>query len=185
MWGVPLANSLVPIVCLKVGGLAPRSWVFLCSDVRRNLGTHSCQRQPWQIRASLKLLGSAPPIIPFHSIGAAHVPTTKSECAADLDPYWRLPDTAGLLIKIPASMLELDNTGGVLVFGAAGLAGLLFLQCLRGLWQIIRIERGLSDVPSAPGGNILIGHVLPLLKGTPWNIMAAWVMNSQPLVSQT
>ena len=71
---------------------------------------------------------------------------------------------------------------GVLVFGATCLAGLVSLHCLRGLWRIISIERGLRDVPSAPGGNTLVGHVLPLLKGTPWNVMAAWVMDSPPLV---
>ena len=68
------------------------------------------------------------------------------------------------------------------LLGAACLAALIILRCLRGLWHTVSIERGLLGVPKAPGGNILIGHVLPLLKGTPWNIMAAWVMESPPLV---
>ena len=84
-----------------------------------------------------------------------------------------------------ASMSWFEGSGGMLAFGVACLAGLLLLHCLRGLWRTISIERGLGSVPSAPDGNVFIGHVLPLLKGTPWNIMAAWVMDSPPLVSQT
>ena len=84
-----------------------------------------------------------------------------------------------------ANMSWFEGLGGVLAFGVASLAGLLLLHCLRGLWRTVSIERGLGSVPSAPGGNIFIGHVLPLLKGTPWNIMAAWVMSSPPLVCQT
>ena len=82
-------------------------------------------------------------------------------------------------------MSGVDSTGALLGFGAACLAGMLLLHCLRGLWRTISIERGLGSVPIAPGGNIFIGHVLALLKGTPWNIMAAWVMSSPPLVCQS
>lgn len=79
-------------------------------------------------------------------------------------------------------MVQFELTGGVFLFGAACLAGLVVLHCLRGLWQIVSIEKRLRSMPSAPGGNIFLGHVSPLLKGTPWNIMAAWVMDSPPLV---
>ena len=79
-------------------------------------------------------------------------------------------------------MLEVHQIQMAALLGAACVAALIALRCLRCLWQIISIERGLRGVSKAPGGNILIGHVLPLLKGTPWNIMAAWVMDSPPLV---
>ena len=79
-------------------------------------------------------------------------------------------------------MLEVHQIRMAALLGAACVAALIALRCLRCLWQIISIERGLRGVSKAPGGNILIGHVLPLLKGTPWNIMAAWVMDSPPLV---
>ena len=59
---------------------------------------------------------------------------------------------------------------------------LAITQLLRSLARMVMIGRGLADIPSVPGGNALIGHVLPLLKGTPWDIMAAWVQQSPPLV---
>ena len=62
------------------------------------------------------------------------------------------------------------------------LISLAITQLMRTLARMLMIGRGLADIPSAPGGNILIGHVLPLLKGTPWDIMAAWVQQSPPLV---
>ncbi len=74
------------------------------------------------------------------------------------------------------------HPGQAALLAAAVLLSLVCFQLLRGLYQTVAIERGLSDVPSAPGGNFLLGHVLPLLKGTPWDIMAAWVINSPPLV---
>ncbi len=72
--------------------------------------------------------------------------------------------------------------GQAALLAAAILLSLACFQLLRGLYRVVAIEKGLSDVPSAPGGNFLLGHVLPLLKGTPWDIMAAWVINSPPLV---
>ena len=62
------------------------------------------------------------------------------------------------------------------------LVSLAIAQLVRSLARMVMIGRGLADIPSAPGGNPLIGHVLPLLKGTPWDIMAAWVQDSPPLV---
>lgn len=85
---------------------------------------------------------------------------------------------------IPANGDAAFNPGHVAFLAAALLLSLACFQLLRGLCRMIAIERGLSDVPSAPGGNFLLGHVPPLLKGTPWDIMAAWVINSPPLVGQ-
>ncbi len=74
------------------------------------------------------------------------------------------------------------HPGQAALLAAAVLVSLACFQLLRGLWRMVAIERDLSDVPSAPGGNLLLGHVLPLLMGTPWDIMAAWVIKCPPLV---
>ena len=87
-----------------------------------------------------------------------------------------------LLRSTVSRMLEVHQIQMAALLCAACVAALIALRCLRCLWQTISIEKSLRGVSKAPGGNILIGHVLPLLKGTPWNIMAAWVMESPPLV---
>lgn len=83
-----------------------------------------------------------------------------------------------------ADSFEIQPTH-VAVVGAAILLIWALYQLLCAIWRVYTIESKLIDIPSAPGGNILIGHVLPLLKGTPWNIMAAWVQSNAPLVRDT
>jgi hypothetical protein len=74
------------------------------------------------------------------------------------------------------------DPGHALFVGAVVLLSWASYKLLRGLWSLLVIEHKLNDIPMAPGGNFLTGHVMPLLKGTPWNIMAAWVQGNPPLV---
>lgn len=64
----------------------------------------------------------------------------------------------------------------------AALLALGLLRLARLVASYTRIMRGLSSVPEAPHGHWLLGHVLPLLHGTPWDLMAAWVAEQPPLV---
>ena len=64
----------------------------------------------------------------------------------------------------------------------AAAAAALLAQLLRGIFNCIRIGRGLVAVPVAPDAHWLLGHVPALIQSTPWNQMAAWVADSPPLV---
>ena len=76
-------------------------------------------------------------------------------------------------------MVHPDRLWTVTMLVGAGIIGYILLQLLRIVARTIRIGRGLTDVPVAPGGNPLIGHVLPLLKGCPWDIMSAWALQQK------
>lgn len=65
------------------------------------------------------------------------------------------------------------HTAAALLFAALLAYGLLRLA--RFIASYVRIARGLSSVPEAPHGHWLLGHVLPLLRGTAWDLMAEWV----------
>lgn len=61
------------------------------------------------------------------------------------------------------------------------------LKLMRFSFDFHRIKRGLSTVPSAPGHNWLLGHVIPLLKCTQqnkgaWDLMEDWIKAKGPLV---
>ena len=52
-----------------------------------------------------------------------------------------------------------------------------------GVYQFLRVSRGLQQVPTAPGSHWLLGHVLVLLKAAaPWELMCQWVLDQPPLV---
>ena len=55
------------------------------------------------------------------------------------------------------------------------LAATALSKFLAGLANFLRVRRGLRDIPRAPGGSALLGHVLPLMRGTPWDVMEDWV----------
>ena len=76
-------------------------------------------------------------------------------------------------------MVHTDRLLTVAMLVVAGIIAYSLLQMLRTVARTIRIGRGLADVPVAPGGNPLIGHVLPLLKGCPWDIMSAWALQQK------
>lgn len=65
---------------------------------------------------------------------------------------------------------------------AAALLALVLLRLGRFVASYTRIARGLRSVPEAPHGSWLLGHVLPLLRGTPWELMQQWVAERPPLV---
>ena len=65
---------------------------------------------------------------------------------------------------------------------AAALLALVLLRLGRFVASYMRIARGLSSVPEAPHGSWLLGHVVPLLRGTPWELMQQWVAERPPLV---
>lgn len=53
--------------------------------------------------------------------------------------------------------------------------------------NFIRIQRGLADIPTAPGGNWLLGHVIPMItivrrqKGA-WDLIEEWLDQKGPIV---
>ena len=55
------------------------------------------------------------------------------------------------------------------------LAATALVHFLSGLATFLRVRRGLRDIPRAPGGSKVLGHVLPLMRGTPWDVMEDWV----------
>ena len=65
---------------------------------------------------------------------------------------------------------------------AAALLALVLRRLGRFVALYTRIARGLSSIPEAPHGSWLLGHVLPLLRGTPWELMQQWVAERPPLV---
>jgi hypothetical protein len=61
------------------------------------------------------------------------------------------------------------------------------LKLVRFTLNFTRISRGLSTVPSAPGYNWLLGHVIPLIqcvqqKKGAWDLMEDWIKARGPLV---
>ncbi|KAG2487471.1 hypothetical protein HYH03_013893 [Edaphochlamys debaryana] len=74
----------------------------------------------------------------------------------------------------------------LVVLGAA-LAAYLFGRFLTFAYNYIRISRGLSGIPSAPGAIPLLGHVIPMLtcvrqnKGA-WDVMEDWMNKLGPIV---
>mmetsp|Transcript_26506 Transcript_26506/g.67408 ORF Transcript_26506/g.67408 Transcript_26506/m.67408 type:complete len:518 (-) Transcript_26506:88-1641(-) len=61
------------------------------------------------------------------------------------------------------------------------------LKLVRSTLDFVRINRGLSTVPSAPGYNWLLGHVIPLIKCVQqkkgaWDLMEEWIKERGPLV---
>lgn len=79
-----------------------------------------------------------------------------------------------------------DDTVRLATFAAAFAATLLLAQLIRGLGRFLRINRALQAFPTAPGGNLLLGHVLPLLKAPKqgkgaWDVMEEWVQARGPI----
>lgn len=69
----------------------------------------------------------------------------------------------------------------------AALGTLLLLRVLASLARTARIARVLRPVPIAPGANLLLGHVIPLLtipsKGRgAWDLMCDWAAAKGPIV---
>ncbi len=54
------------------------------------------------------------------------------------------------------------------------------------LWQQYsaakRIESKLGKIPLIPGGLPLLGHILEMLKGAPWDIMTDWILTRGPII---
>ena len=74
------------------------------------------------------------------------------------------------------------------VVAAALLCSLLAAAALSkffaGLAGFLRVRRGLKGIPRAPGGSALLGHVLPLMRGTPWDVMEDWVRETSAFAKE-
>ena len=78
-----------------------------------------------------------------------------------------------------AASQSTSSTSSVAAVAAALLCSLLaatlLSNFLAGLSRFLRVRRGLREIPRAPGGSALLGHVFPLMQGTPWDVMEDWV----------
>lgn len=67
----------------------------------------------------------------------------------------------------------------IVVLGAAFVATLLLANLIKSLGRFIRNASILQSIPAAPGSNVLLGHVFPLLKAPKegrgaWDVMEEW-----------
>lgn len=75
-----------------------------------------------------------------------------------------------------------------LVLAAAAFGGLLLLaQLIKAASSYLRINAGLRAFPAAPGCNLVLGHVIPLLKAPKarmgaWDLMESWAKAKGPIV---
>ena len=63
-------------------------------------------------------------------------------------------------------------------------AGVLLLQFLAGLARFVRRELALRPIPSAPGGNFLLGHALAMLRAPErgygaWDLIEQWAQGAK------
>lgn len=95
-------------------------------------------------------------------------------------------DAAGLLSRLPAELQSAAaKVSPIVVLLLVGLLAGLYVavKVARALADALRISAGLASVPSAPGGNWLLGHVFPLIqinkKGLgAWDLMEQWLKDA-------
>lgn len=81
------------------------------------------------------------------------------------------------------SLLQTRDTGTVLVLALLSCYAVwTLLKVARFVSRWVRVAVGLRKVPSAPGGNAILGHVFPLATRCAWEKMREWVEASPPLV---
>jgi len=73
------------------------------------------------------------------------------------------------------------------VFAAAFAVTLLLAQLIKAVGRFFRISQALQAFPCAPGGDPILGHVIPLLKAPKtgkgaWDVMEAWSKAKGPIV---
>ncbi|CAD7702199.1 unnamed protein product, partial [Ostreobium quekettii] len=87
-----------------------------------------------------------------------------------------------ILDPTPAESL-LALAGPVARWGAVLLAFFLAARFAIDLIDYLRVRKGLSGVPTAPGCDIFTGHALSLLMAnTPWERMLDWLIDLEPIV---
>lgn len=74
----------------------------------------------------------------------------------------------------------------LVAFGGAFALTLLLAKLITATGRFLRTHRALSAFPPAPGGNWLLGHVLPLLKAPSagkgaWDVMEEWAAAGGPI----
>jgi hypothetical protein len=80
----------------------------------------------------------------------------------------------------------MDDRTRLLAFAATFVCTLLLARLISALGRFVRITRAMQAFPAAPGGNLLLGHVLPLLqapkrgKGA-WDVMEEWCKARGPM----
>lgn len=81
----------------------------------------------------------------------------------------------------------MDDVLRLAVFAAAFAATLVVAQLIRAVGGFLRISRAMQVFPCAPGGDAILGHVVPLLKAPKtgrgaWDIMEDWSKAKGPIV---
>lgn len=95
------------------------------------------------------------------------------------------PGALGDLLALAGSPRHPALLVGVLVAVAA--AAWVLARVFASLASFLRIRAALADVPMAPGGNALVGHIIPMLtcvnrnKGA-WDVMEEWMDSTGPIV---
>jgi hypothetical protein len=82
---------------------------------------------------------------------------------------------------------DLSDTVRLAVFVAAFAAVVLLAQLIKAVASFVRINTAMQAFPWAPGGNAILGHVIPLLKAPnsgmgAWDLMESWAKAEGPLV---
>mmetsp|Transcript_27719 Transcript_27719/g.60701 ORF Transcript_27719/g.60701 Transcript_27719/m.60701 type:complete len:523 (-) Transcript_27719:909-2477(-) len=94
-----------------------------------------------------------------------------------------MADDAGSASFLDVAALQLTkglDTYKLLLIPAAAVAVLFLARLARGFSSFWRIKSALSSIPSAPGENWLLGHVLPMLNcvkrgKAAWDMMEEWI----------
>jgi cytochrome P450 len=94
-----------------------------------------------------------------------------------MSAFERLFSAQGAGTAARSTLQSNPNSVAVVAAALAGalLAAAALSRFLAGLLAFLRVRRGLRGIPRAPGGSPLLGHVLPLMRGTPWDVMEDWV----------
>jgi len=94
-----------------------------------------------------------------------------------MSAFERLFSAQGAVAASRAAPQATSSSAALVVVAAlcSLLAATALSTFLTGLANFLRVRRGLQGIPRAPGGSRLLGHVLPLMQGTPWDVMEDWV----------
>lgn len=82
---------------------------------------------------------------------------------------------------------DISDTVRLAVFAVAFGAVVLLAQLIKAVASYVRINAALQSFPTAPGGDPVLGHVIPLLKAPKkgmgaWDLMESWAKAKGPIV---
>ena len=64
----------------------------------------------------------------------------------------------------------------------AAVAALILLRLAQELLAFMQMGKALFSVPWGPQYHPLLGHLLPLARGSPWELMTSWVRAAPPII---